>query len=469
MIRRLGVAIGVGAAALLAPTPAFAHGLVGKQDLPIPKVVFAWAACAVLVASFAGLAALWPTPRLQELRERRAFRVPRAFGPLAGALGVGFFAFMIYAGLAGEQFSAQNNLIVTIVFVTFWIGIPFASVLVGDVFRAINPWLAIARTMAWTWQRLGRAAPEPLPYPQRAGRWPAALGVFAFAWVELVYVSKDDPSTLAILAIVYAATQLVGMSLYGIRAWEHNADAFAVYFGVFARLSPLHWTKGELRVRRPLEGVVPLDTPPGTVPLVITMIGTTSFDGFSQGPLWTSLADDLQTVFTDLGLGPEAALEISFTVGLLAIVAAIGGLYRIGIAGMRTIVPSDDEGELARRFVHTLVPIALAYVVAHYFSLLVYQSQALAYLASDPLGTGSDYFGTATLSINYGVITASGVWYVQVAALLAGHVAGLILAHDKAIATYDDPKVAIRSQYWMLTVMVCFTSLGLWLLSQVGQ
>jgi hypothetical protein len=469
MRRRLGVALGVGAAALLAPTPAFAHGLVGKQDLPIPKVVFAWAACAVLVASFVGLAALWPTARLQELRERRVFRVPRAFGPLAGAFGVAFFAFMIYAGLAGEQFSAQNNLIVTIVFVTFWVGIPFASVLVGDVFRAINPWLAIARAASWTWQRLGRTAPEPLPYPERFGRWPAALGVLAFAWVELVYVNKDDPSTLAILAIAYAAVQLVGMSLYGIRAWEHNADAFAVYFGLFARLSPLHWANGELRVRRPLDGVVPLDTPPGTVPLVITMIGTTSFDGFSQGPLWTSLADDMQSLFLDLGFGPEAALELAFTIGLVAVVAVIGSLYRIGIEGMRSVTPTDDAGELARRFVHTLVPIALAYVVAHYFSLFVYQSQALAYLVSDPLGTGSDYFGTASLSINYGVISATGVWYVQVAALLAGHIAGLILAHDKAIATYRDPKVAVRSQYWMLTVMVCFTSLGLFLLSQVGQ
>jgi hypothetical protein len=467
--RRLGVALGIGAAALLAPTPAFAHGLVGKQDLPIPKVVFAWAACAVLVASFAGLAVLWPTARLQQPRERLAFRVPRALGPLAGAFGVAFFAFVVYAGLAGEQFSAQNNLIVTIVFVTFWVGIPFASVLVGDVFRAINPWLAIARAASWAWQRLGRAAPEPLAYPERAGRWPAALGILAFAWVELVYVNKDDPSTLAILAIAYAAIQLVGMSLYGIRAWEHNADAFAVYFGLFARLSPLHWTNGELRVRRPLEGVVPLDTPPGTVPLVITMIGTTSFDGFSQGPLWTSLADDLQSLFLNLGFGPEAALELAFTIGLIAVVAAIGGLYRIGIAGMRSVNPSDDANELARRFIHTLVPIALAYVVAHYFSLFVYQSQALGYLASDPLGTGSDYFGTATRSINYGVITATGVWYVQVAALLAGHVAGLILAHDKAIASYRDPKVAVRSQYWMLTVMVCFTSLGLFLLSQVGQ
>jgi hypothetical protein len=472
MTRRRGVAL-AGAVAVatyaLVPAPAFAHGLVGKQDLPIPKVVFAWAACAVLVASFAGLAALWPTARLQVPQERPVFRVPRVLSPLAGAVGVAFFAFVVYAGLAGEQFSAQNNLIVTIVFVTFWVGIPFASVLVGDVFRAFNPWLAVARFVSWGWGRLGRSAPEPLPYPAWLGRWPAALGVLAFAWVELVYVNKDDPSTLAIMAMAYAAVQLVGMSLYGINAWERNADAFAVYFGLFARLSPLHWVDGELRVRRPLEGVVNLDTPPGTVALVVTMIGTTSFDGFSQGPTWTSIADQLQPLFEDIGFSAETALELSFTLGLIAVVAAIGGLYRIGIAGIHSVHPADDAGELSRRFIHTLVPIALAYVVAHYFSLLVYQSQALAYLASDPLGTGSDYFGTATLAINYGVISATQVWYVQVAALLAGHISGLVLAHDRAIATYADPKEAVRSQYWMLTVMVCFTSLGLWLLSNVGQ
>ena len=110
----------------------------------------------------------------------------------------------------------------------------------------------------WLVKRLGAGA-DPIPYPRWLGRWPAALGILAFAWVELVYVSKDDPSTLAIMAMAYAAVQLVGMSLYGIRAWEHNADAFGIYFGLFARLSPLHWTDGELRVLRP--GIPPMAQP----------------------------------------------------------------------------------------------------------------------------------------------------------------------------------------------------------------
>jgi hypothetical protein len=205
------------------------------------------------------------------------------------------------------------------------------------------------------------------------------------------------------------------------------------------------------------------------VALLATMIGTTSFDGFSQGPTWNSIVSELQPALEKLGLSLESALEVAFTIGLIAVVAIIGGLYQFGVAGIRSIRPSDDAGELARRFAHTLVPIALAYVVAHYFSLLVYQGQAMAFLVSDPLGDGSDIFGTATATIDYGVITATAVWYVQVAALITGHVSGLILAHDRAVASYESPSDAIRSQYWMLAVMVCFTSLGLWLLSNTGQ
>ncbi|MEA2295775.1 MAG: hypothetical protein QOE86_3414 [Solirubrobacteraceae bacterium] len=474
MIRRqVGLCAGASALALLAcaalPDLASAHGLVGKQDLPIPKWLFAWAAAIVLVATFAGLATLWPTPRLQQPRERVVARVPRWLEPLAGTVGVALFVVCVYAGLAGEQDIPTSNLMVTVVFVIFWVGLPFASVLFGDVFRAFNPWRAIGRLVGWIAHRaLGEPA-EPLPYPARLGRWPAVLGILAFAWVELVYGNKDDPSTLAVLALVYAAIQFVGMGLYGVRAWEHNGDAFAVYFGLFARLSPLHWSDGELRVRRPLEGVVGLDTPPGTVALLVTMIGTTSFDGFSQGQVWTSIEPRLQSAFTSLGLGPEAAIEAAFTVGLVVAVLLVAALYRLGVEGMHTVRPSDDPNELARRFVHTLVPIALAYVVAHYFSLLVYQSQALDYLVSDPLGHGSDLFGTAGSGINYGIITATAVWYVQVAALLGGHVGGLVLAHDRAVAFYRSPQAATRSQYWMLGVMVTFTSLGLWLLSSTGQ
>jgi hypothetical protein len=455
--------------ALALPGTASAHGLVGKQDLPIPRWLFAWGAALVLVASFVGLAVLWATPRLQRVTERRRFAVPRVLEVLAGALGVAFFVVMVYAGFAGSQ-APTANLEPTVIYVLFWVGIPFVSVLFGDVFRAVNPWLAVGKATGWLVRRVGGGdAPEPLPYPVRLGRWPAVLGILAFAWVELVYANKDDPSQLAIMALAYAAVQLVGMSLYGVEAWSNRGDAFGVYFGMFARLAPLRWRDHALYTRPPLGGAPAMTPVAGTVALLCTMIGTTSFDGFSQGTTWNSTVPHLQTFFADLGLNAEHALEAAGTVGIVVMCCLIGLLYRLGVLGMHTVGRRLPTGELARAFAHTLIPIALAYVVAHYFSLLAYQGQALATLASDPLGHGSDLFGTASSTIDYTWISATGIWYVQVGALVLGHVSGLALAHDRALAVFSSARDATRSQYWMLAIMVAFTSLGLWLLSAAAQ
>jgi hypothetical protein len=237
-------------------------------------------------------------------------------------------------------------------------------------------------------------------------------------------------------------------------------------------LSPLHWRERSLYVRPPLSGAPHLDAGPGTVPLLCVMIGTVSFDGLSQGALWTgsgAIAPDLQQRFINVGFSAETALELAFTIGLLVMVALVAAVYRLGVVGMRSVGRGHDVTELSRRFVHSLIPIALAYVVAHYFSLLTYQGQAMAFLVSDPLGDGSNIFGISKAPIDYGVIGANAVWYVQVAALVIGHVTALALAHDRAVALYRDARAAARSQYWMLALMVGFTSLGLFLLSQANQ
>ena len=461
-----------GAAVAVLPDAALAHGLVGRQDLPIPRWLFAWAAAVVLVISFVALAVLWPRPRLEEARERRVLRVPAAVEVVCGALGVAAFAFVVYAGFAGTQ-SPTANITPTVVYVIFWVGIPFATVVLGDVLAAFNPWRAVARAVSWVADRAGGGRlPEPMAYPSWLGRWPAAFGILAFAWVELVYGNRDDPSILASLALLYAAVQLIGMSVFGIDVWTRRGDAFAVYFNLFSKLAPLHWRERTLYRRPPLSGAPRLDLVPGTVVLLCVMIGSTSFDGFSQGTLWAGtngIATTLRDRFINLGFSQETSLEIAFTIGLLFMVCFVGGLYRAGIAGMGSIGGRHDQGELARRFVHSLIPIALAYVVAHYFSLLAYQGQAMASLVSDPLGDGSDVFGTASTVIDYNVITATGVWYVQVAALVIGHAAGLTLAHDRALTVYRRVRDATRSQYWMLAVMVGFTCLGLWLLSASAQ
>jgi hypothetical protein len=450
--------------------PPIAHGLVGRTDLPIPAWLFGWGAAVVLVVSFVALAVLWPRPRLEDVRERRVLHVPVWLEIPCGLAGIALFALVVYAGLDGAQVDTAN-LAPSFVYVAFWVGVLPLQVLLGDVFALFNPWRAVGRTVGWIAQRVaGDALPEPMTYPERLGRWPAALGILCFAWLELVSTSRSDPSTLAVLALAYAAIQLVGMSLYGVRQWERNGDAFAVYFALFARLSPLRWERGTLFTRPLLAGVTGLTPVPGTVALLTVMIGTTTFDGFSNGPVWSDLAPRLTDVITDLGFGQGTALQIAFTIGLLAVVAVIALLYRLGVAGMRTVAPERDTDELARTFVHTLTPIALAYAVAHYFSFLAYQGQALAYLASNPLGrtlaAGDEgWLGTANWGIDYTWVGARTIWYVQVGALVLGHVAGLVLAHDRALKVFDRAREATRSQYWMLVVMVAFTSLGLWLLS----
>ena len=449
-----------------------AHGLVSRSDLPIPEWLFGWAAAMVLVVSFVALAVLWPEPRLHEERWRP---LPRGIGRLiagrpvqivCGAIGVFLLGVVVYSGLEGTQ-SSTANFAPTFVYVVFWLGFVPASVLLGDVFSAFNPWRAIGRAVAWVARRAARDdLPAPLAYPERLGNWPAAAGIFAFAALELVAADGDKPETLAIAALVYSAATFVGMALYGIEPWIRRAEAFSVYFNLFSRLSPFETRDREVGVRRFLSGLPSMKSMAGTVPLLAVMIGSVTFDGGSEGAPWTSIAPDLASFFGDLGMSPRHALELTFLIGLTGTVTLIYGFYMLGIAGARSVGGGFSIERLSRAFVHTLVPIALAYVAAHYLTLLVFQSQAIVFLSSDPLGDGSDLFGTAGRSVDYGVIGANATWYWQVGFVVAGHVAALVLAHDRALALYDDAKLAVRSQYWMLAVMVGFTSLALWLLSQ---
>ena len=471
--RRLLALLLVAAGLLLvtAPEAALAHGFVGREDLPIPKWLFGWAAAAVLIASFVALAVLWPKPRLERPAERRVASIPRLLDPLAGAIGVAIFALFVLAGFTGDQ-TSTSNLAPTLVFVLFWVGLAVVSPIFGDLFMALNPWRAIARAVAWVAGKVSRGGlPTPMAYPAKLGRWPAAIGILAFAWVELVYSGRGDPSNLAVLALVYAGAQFVGMSLYGIDTWNRYGDGFAVYFGLFARIAPLRWAREGLFVRRPLSGLATLDVVPGTVAVLCVIIGTTSFDGFSGGPAWAEIAPQLTDLWRNLGFGQSTALELAFTVGLVAAVLIVAGLYRLGVLGMQSVDPgaTTPTNELAGRFAHSLAPIGLAYVIAHYFSLLAFDGQRVAYLVSDPLGTGANIFGTHTATVDFAWISATSIWYVQVAALVLGHVAGLVLAHDRALVSFGDSRIATRSQYWMLAVMIAFTSLGLWLLSAANS
>ena len=458
-----------------------AHALVGKNDLPIPEWLFAWGASLVLIVSFVALTLAWQSTRFEEERWRpvserisRAL-VNRVVGFGAGLLSAFLLGLTIYAALKGTE-APDRNFSLTFVFVTFWLGMVVASVLLGDVFRALNPWRAIARAFAGVFRLVaGQSPPAPLVYPERLGRWPAVIGIGAFAWMELVWGQSGFqavglvPHDVGIAVIVYSAITFIGMALFGIEEWTSRGEAFSVYFNMFSRLAPLEVREGRLGVRRWLSGTVGWAAVPGSVALVLLTIGATAFDGAQEGLLKDAISSTFDTV-SDSGLAPVTALRLTNSVYFALTIAAVAAIFWGGVAGMHTVRAGIRTGELGRLFAHAFIPIALAYLVAHYFTLVLYQEQAqFTYLLSDPLGEGSNIFGTAGSGIDYGLIGATAVWYVQVAALVVGHVAALVLGHDRALAVYRDPATASRSQYWMLAMMVGFTSLGLFLLSQANQ
>jgi hypothetical protein len=315
----------------------------------------------------------------------------------------------------------------------------------------------------------GNSMPKPLAYPERLGRWPAVAGLFLFGALELVAENGSLPRNVAIATLVYSAVTWVGMAMYGIDEWLDRGEAFSFYFNLFGRVAPFERPDGVLRLRRPLAGLTSLNPLPGTVAFVAVMIGSVTFDGFKEGPLFTSWTPHISSFFHDVGFGLSRALELTNLVGLVGAILVVAALYWMGAAGAKTVGGGFETRHLARAFVHSLVPIAFVYVAAHYMTQLLFQGQTLAYLGSDPLGHGWDLFGGRDRAIDYSVIGATATWYWQVGFVVTGHIAALVLAHDRALVLYEDAKQAVKSQYWMLGVMVGFTSLALWLLSQANQ
>ncbi len=471
---------GVAGASVLAPAAAQAHALVGKRDLPIPAWLFAWGASLVLIVSFFLLSYAWTESRFERdswrpLSERLSRLVlSRVTEILAGGLSVFLLGVGVWAGLYGVG-TPDLNFALTFFFVTAWLGLVILSVLFGDVFRALSPWRAIARAFSAFLRLLAGRTPEPrFAYPERLGRWPAAGVVVAFVWLELVYGTQGfqavgvEPRTAAIAVLVYSVYALGGMALFGIEAWLDRGEGFSAYFRMFSQLSLFEVRDGRLGRRRPLSGTTDWARVPGSLALIVATIGGTTFDGAQEGTLASPISS-LGHRLLDIGFGPTLAVRVDETIFLALTLAFVAGIYWLGVKGMHLVRTSPPTRELGLTFGHTLIPIGLAYLTAHYFSLFVFQEQAqFTYLLSDPLGNGSDYFGTAGGGINYGVISSTGVWYVQVAALIAGHVTALTLAHDKAITVYRDSRLAGLSQRWMLLVMVAFTCLGLFLLSQAN-
>jgi hypothetical protein len=275
-----------------------------------------------------------------------------------------------------------------------------------------------------------------------------------------------SPHTTAVAALIYSGYTLAMMALFGVEKWCQTGEIFSVYFGMFSQLGSFGVKDGRLGRRLPLSASTHWATLPGSAAVVIASIASTSFDGAQEGALKGGILQTFEWL-AETGLSLTTSLRLTDTIFVLLCFAGVGLVYLIGVRGMATVRGAPPLKKLRTGFAHTLIPIAFAYLVAHYFSLFVFQEQAqFTYLLSDPLGTATtDLFGTASSGIDFKLLSANAIWYVQVGALVIGHVVGLTLAHDRATAYWGDYRQAARSQYWMLAVMVAFTCFGLYLLS----
>jgi hypothetical protein len=436
-----------------------AHGIGGIRDLPVPAWLFFYAASIVLVASFVALGALWRRPVLERAAAGRELPaglqrvlLSPALRIVLGVASTALFAVVAAAALVGDE-HVLENIAPTFVWVVFWVGLVPFVVLFGNLWAVLSPFRAVADGVAWAADRLGvRWRPEP--YPERLGRWPAVVLLLAFVSMELVYENPSDPRALALAIYLYAAITWLGMFAFGRRAWLEGGEAFHVYFGLLGRIAPFAVVDGRVVRRPPLSGLTTVRVVPGTLAFVAVMLGSVGFDSVSRTSFWLD---------QQLRAGGELGRTAIGLAGLIGTVLAVALAYLAAVAAARAMTGHPQGLEAA--FVTSLVPIALVYVIAHYFSLLILQGQYLVPLVSDPFGRGWDLLGTASFQPNLGLLTPNTIWYAQVAALVIGHVAGLTLAHDRAVGLFRTPGYATRSQYAMLVLMVLYTVGGLRLLA----
>ncbi|MFF8276425.1 hypothetical protein ACF05T_10015 [Streptomyces lateritius] len=431
------LAAGVEAADGAVP-PLLAHGVGATHDLPLPPFYAYAGAFAALFVSFLGLALLWSSSRFRGDRAGRP--LPAAVQRLADArttrtalrlLGLAAALTVVLHLLIGPD-DPERNPAPGAVHVLLWVGLVPASLLLGPVWRLLNP----LRTL----HALLPAARAPRPLPAGVGIRPAAAGLLLYAWLELA--APDPASATALLSFLAAhtAVHLLGAARHG-PAWFAHADPFEVYSSLLARLSPVgRGADGRLVLRSPFHGLDSTPQTPGLVATLCVLLGSTAYDGVSDNPRWITT---LQT--SPLGPTPTAAL------GLLAAVALVASLYGL-CAGALRLMDRELTHPLTS-FAHSLLPIALGYLTAHYFTLFVTEGPRTVMMA----------LGTDNAPAPAPPLAPGGLATLQIGAVVTGHVLGVVAAHDRSVRLFP-PERAVAGQLPLFALMIAYTLGGIGLL-----
>ena len=457
--------------------PAQAHGFGQRFDLPLPLWLYISGAGLTVALSFLILAlapaARRPVPVITLLPTSLAGgSFFRSLLLLFRLLALALYLLVILAGLIGPQ-NPVKNLAPPLIWGLWWVGMIYVSAFVGDLWALLNPLASLFRWFERAFSSsTGRPFAPPLSYPVWLGVWPAAALLMLFSWIELNWPGAEVPASLATLMLAYSALSWLGMALFGRAVWLQHGELFSVLFALFARFAPLHGgsnaAEPQLCLRPPGEGL--LVTQPlvfSKVVLVMMMLATVSFDGLMETEFWLNLNSGLAAQVSgaadqNIGRINTAALILAPLLFLAAFLACCR-LMR-WVTGSSAVDRSTVEH--AGLFALTLVPIAIAYHLAHYLSFLGSVVQYLIPLASDPLGLGWDLFGTRLHFIRVGIVDAKLVWYVSLASIVLGHVAAVYLAHRISYQIFTQRRDALLSQIPMLCLMIGYTMLSLWILAQ---
>jgi hypothetical protein len=436
------------------PAAVLAHGLGGSTDLPIPYAYALIGAAWALTFTFAVVAFAWKKPRFDPAKDGHALPqwvtsvvdapAVRWALALAGLLFAGWVAMTAMFG------KPENNPAAGVFYVLMWIGLVTASLAIGPIWRAISPVRAVYRLLRMARLPAGRG------YPTRLGYWPAVFGLFAFVWLEL---ASPDPGSMGAIKLwlwAYVVITLTGAIVCGDR-WFGRADPFEAYSVVASRFSPFRRNpnSGRIEIGNPFDHLLSLPIRPGTVTMLAVLLGSTAFDSFSASPDWRN--------FVDHYAHSAAAQSGMRTAGLLVFIAVVVTTFSIA-ARATGGVDRETKRKLPGLMAHSLIPIVLGYMFAHYLSYLVERGQQTIIGLADPLGHGWNLLGLGGAQVNYVLsLHPSVLATIKVCCVVGGHVAGVIAAHDRALRVLPDG-YQLTGQLATMLVMVGYTFTGLYLL-----
>jgi hypothetical protein len=371
------------------------------------------------------------------------------------------FLLVVVAGFVGAA-NPFRNITPIMVWVVAWVGLAYICALFGNLWAAVNPWNIV---FEWAERLAGRALSLGVPYPRALGAWPAVVLFFVFAWGEINWSGSGIPSSLSTAIILYSLITWSGMALFGRDLWLECGEIFSIVFGLFARFAITETGQQRLWLRPPAVGLIARDAPSfSLIMFILLVLSSVTYDGFTETEAFQTLA---LTLFQPLQVFGSLAVPLVGTIGLAGFALTFLLVYLmfaalIWAAGGRATPLSG----VASAFVLSLVPIAIAYHLAHYLSLLVFEGQNMIALISDPFGFGWNLLGTADYRVDLTVMSAAFTWYFSVAAIVLGHIAAVYVAHAEAMRIFPDRRWAFLSQIPMLVLMVGYTMVSLWIIAQ---